>query len=40
MADPNAVYAVLRAGAEQARPVAQATLKRVREALGFNTSYS
>ncbi len=39
MADPNAVYAVLRAGAEQARPVAQATLKRVRTALGFNTGY-
>jgi hypothetical protein len=35
MADPSAVYEVLRAGAEQARPVAQATLKRVREALGF-----
>jgi tryptophanyl-tRNA synthetase len=35
MADPSAVYEVLRAGAEQARPVAQATVKRVREALGF-----
>jgi tryptophanyl-tRNA synthetase len=37
MADPSAVYEVLRAGAEQARPVAQATLKRVREALGFES---
>ena len=35
MADPDAVHAVLRAGATKARPVAQATLKRVREALGF-----
>ncbi|MFZ9598060.1 MAG: tryptophan--tRNA ligase, partial [Schleiferiaceae bacterium] len=39
MADPNAVYAILRAGAEQARPVAQATLQRVRTALGFDTRY-
>ena len=35
MADPDAVHAVLRAGAAKARPVALATLKRVREALGF-----
>ncbi|MFZ9527893.1 MAG: tryptophan--tRNA ligase, partial [Schleiferiaceae bacterium] len=39
MANPEAVYEVLRTGAAQARPVAQATLKRVRTALGFNTSY-
>ena len=35
MADPDAVHQVLRAGAAKARPVAQATLKRVRETLGF-----
>ena len=35
MADSNAVNDVLRAGARKARPVAQATLRRVRESLGF-----
>jgi hypothetical protein len=35
MAQPEAVHAVLRQGADKARPVAQATLARLREALGF-----
>jgi tryptophanyl-tRNA synthetase len=35
MAQPEAVHAVLRQGADKARPVAQATLARLRSALGF-----
>jgi len=35
MAQPEAVHAVLRQGADKARPVAQATLSRLRSALGF-----
>jgi hypothetical protein len=35
MAHPEEVAAALKVGAEKARPVAQATLSRVREKLGF-----
>jgi tryptophanyl-tRNA synthetase len=35
MANPDEVAAALKVGAEKARPIAQATLSRVREKLGF-----
>jgi tryptophanyl-tRNA synthetase len=35
MANPDEVMAALKVGAEKARPVAAATLSRVREKLGF-----
>ena len=35
MANPDTVYAALKTGADRARPVAKATLARVREALGY-----
>jgi tryptophanyl-tRNA synthetase len=35
MANPDTVYAALKVGADRARPVAKATLARVREALGY-----
>lgn len=35
MANPELVYDALRQGADKARPVAQATIARVRESLGF-----
>lgn len=35
IANPEAVYEALRIGAEKARPIAQATVGRVREKLGF-----
>ena len=35
MSEPELVYDALRQGAAKARPVAQATIARVRESLGF-----
>ena len=35
MADPDAILRTLKLGAEKARPIAQATLARVREKLGY-----
>ncbi|NCF95587.1 MAG: tryptophan--tRNA ligase [Bacteroidetes bacterium] len=35
MANPEAVHAALKVGADRARPLAKATLARVREALGY-----
>jgi hypothetical protein len=35
MANPDEVMSALKIGAEKARPVAQSTLNRVRDKLGF-----
>jgi tryptophanyl-tRNA synthetase len=36
MADPQKIDAILKTGAQKAAPIANATLSRVRKALGFN----